>query len=1179
MAITTSDIKLFQSQDNTDNDNGGGSRTGVEVADGQVNNLFSDISRIDSVNGDIALRKVFPVVNTDNRDIYHGAHSILRKTPADPKVSALIFYTNDSGDTRIEAQDKIEAYVAPSYKASFYMYGNVIAGSRALTVLQRLTDDIPNVGDVYLLTQGVTDEYVRIANIESREITLSYNSNDYVRRRVIITTEQPLVNSFTGSTFHPDGQLSNTADIYATQVANAAKFYGTKVMTDDALIGATEIQVESMFEQLVPSATQQRPIVNAEALRQSELLISSPDIATVSESISVSGNTQTVTLKNSIVPGSLTTGYGYDDGNGNYIRNYNGLPSATINYAEGTLTGTYGASGGVSFSYRPADVYNTRVQFSDSIYITRENQGSVYIRNVSPVPSPSDCYIDYRTNGKWVRIPSNFDGTLGNDPSIGAGLIQDNGDGTASITVTLGANPDLNSTVIFSWGSDTFIQSIIDYANSNFIPWVEIDLQNKNVDPSSVVLSYYRVNSGTLDMTFDANGKYYSTNYNTKAYVDGEAGKVYIAPITSYANNTNSVFIPNFTSANHDITLQYNYANEPTTGQPGALTVINSPAFVGSVPSLTFAIGETVEVAGLKLAVTLSNYANGEYRSEGILIADADGVLRLQGGSNLALGTVNSNGDVSINLPNRTIRRAIYGNVTRPLRPPLIGSYTTTDIIGYENVNLPIYQFLVVNQLEYRTAQPATFANSYNQLHDTRLIGSINIQTLPECIGDVNFWIDDSSYLMKAASDNVVYNSNGSQAGAFNRQTGLISITHNDTSDLRDYEIKFTKIFGRTKPEEEGIRFVNFRTSTDDLVTSSLLVRYTTVNGTFLAVSNANGEIVGTDLDPASNVDTDTGAVMLVFTADVDPSTIKYDCVAETTLPLDPVLLGLNPVRLPPNGKVPVFDAGRTLVIFEEQETDIVGTPTAGQTISLARQGQSYIEVIDLNGQRLDYAQYTADRVNGTITFADPLSLVDRNGNALTGPYRVIDRIEDMVLCTAAEITGLLSISSPLTHNYPKDTTKVASALVWGDVGSRVFNIFSQQSFDIWSDERTKPAIAAQYDNVNYPIQINNKDSYTGRWAFVFKSSTTVDVQEETLGVVLTNVSISTDIQPINPATGNPYFTVLAGGWGAGWVTSNVLRFNTESGSENMWIIRTVQSGALTEANDSIEIEIRGDAN
>ena len=52
MTIINNDVKLFESQRLTEED-GGGRVTGSEVIDGNVNNLFQDISRIDRTIGDI----------------------------------------------------------------------------------------------------------------------------------------------------------------------------------------------------------------------------------------------------------------------------------------------------------------------------------------------------------------------------------------------------------------------------------------------------------------------------------------------------------------------------------------------------------------------------------------------------------------------------------------------------------------------------------------------------------------------------------------------------------------------------------------------------------------------------------------------------------------------------------------------------------------------------------------------------------------------------------------------------------------------------------------------------------------------------------------------------------------------------------------------------------------------
>ncbi len=74
MTINKDDIKLYASQRLTDEDNGGGRATGDVVVDGQVNNLFRDISRIDRTVGDVAMRKVFVGVvlfNTESQDMAH----------------------------------------------------------------------------------------------------------------------------------------------------------------------------------------------------------------------------------------------------------------------------------------------------------------------------------------------------------------------------------------------------------------------------------------------------------------------------------------------------------------------------------------------------------------------------------------------------------------------------------------------------------------------------------------------------------------------------------------------------------------------------------------------------------------------------------------------------------------------------------------------------------------------------------------------------------------------------------------------------------------------------------------------------------------------------------------------------------------------------------------------------
>ncbi len=1233
MTILNNDIKMFQAQDNTDNDSGGGSRTSTELVDGNVNNLFPDISRIDTVSGDAALRKVFTLVDTTNRDVYFGAHAMIRKTPTDANVSALLFHTDDPHDKRLDAQNAIESYLIASYLEEFYLFGNHVSGAKSVTFLQRTTSVPPDVGEVYMLREpDGSEQYIRIASVDINEVILAYSSGgtitDYTRRRIICEIEQPLEIAFTGSEFIPTGQQANTADTFATQIANAARFYGTKTLDVNATNGDSVITVDDIFEQVVPASVTQTPIVNADAVIDGISLVPTGKIITnISPNATLVG--AITVLPTPIVPNSITefqSASYTDDGLGNIIEVSSGDIKATVDYKEGTITMVEGIGGGGGIDYEVANAIESATQFTGGIKITQGNQNLVYVKNLSPRPSTTDLYIDYRSNGKWYRISANADGTLGQDSSIGAGTVSDNGDNTGTVSLTLGALPDIDSTVIFSWGSaDRFThhsETRTIESQTTTVPqvasrYIRIVLDHADIDPSTFVMQLYDTTALALvNITADSSGNLIDAadaQRQISGNLDFINGIVYIESVQSAAR------FPDLGAVDQNVIIDYEQYTTAALDPHEILNKVGSKTpLAGEVQiteveatgTVTFNLGEAItDLKSVRVSLNLvpspDNNWGGvapSYRDRKItvsLTSDASGNLTQQGGVTYGTitGTVALNGDVSIT----TVLSS--HNIDNPAYAGSFGSapkYLTVVDAYYTVADFDL-------SFQYRVDAPlgGVTTTAFNMDDTAENLFKFIINTVGGISGNLYFnfvseTTSDLTYLMTTRQgESIVYNEFdsitgiGIQIGTVNKAKGEIVLDW--FTRPADLYLDFIALFTdevETIEYDTGVytapfRNVVFRTSSTKLSTGSFQLRYESVNGDQNATADANGVITGTDIDSGTSyVDSVTGMVSIDFTADVLAQSLRYDAVAESSLPLDPELLGLNPVRLPIDGRVPVFSAGGHIVIFNEVNTAVEGggTPVADQVQTLARSGQSMMEVIDANGLRLDPTQYTLDKVAGTITFANPLTLQDRHGTSLTAPYEIVDRIEDMLLATEVQINGLITLSAPLANDYTAGVTKVASSLVFGDTGARVYNYFAQEIWDngnpVWSDALIGDPTTAQYDEINNPIQIDNKSSTSGRWAIIFRSSTTVDVVEEKLGVVEAGISISIDdVAPINPATGAPYFTMLQAGFGSGWVTNNVIRINTDSGDNNMWIIRTVKSGALIESLDDIEIEIRGDAN
>lgn len=434
----------------------------------------------------------------------------------------------------------------------------------------------------------------------------------------------------------------------------------------------------------------------------------------------------------------------------------------------------------------------------------------------------------------------------------------------------------------------------------------------------------------------------------------------------------------------------------------------------------------------------------------------------------------------------------------------------------------------------------------------------------------------------------------GTLVGSLDYTTGKVTL---DTYDEGDNTIEVHSLLTRFGKQffTSGV----FRTPGAPIRPGSLSIQATMSDGTLLsATAEFDGNISAGPL--LGYVDVETGVVYLAcgeyvlvagnetkpwfdLAAVVDDQvwkpafifaeTLSYTCVVYSYIPLDADLIGIDPVRLPVDGRVPIVKKGNVVVVHNTQTQQLSTGLTAGQEITLNREDISVVRLYDANGLYVPTVHYSFDKVTQILTMADPLDL-----SSFTEPLVANHRREDMALVSEVQINGQLTLARGLKHDYPVEGTFVSSALLFGDLQARVYGLFDQKTWtSSWSDDQIGDASTANFNDIDYPITCTNKGAVKERWAIKHTdSSGHIEVIGEKYGVVYDGY-ITQDIQPINPATGEPFFHIPFEGWGAGWSTSNVLRFNTDAADGHVWVARTTLQGEETEPEDEFTLQIRGD--
>jgi hypothetical protein len=318
------------------------------------------------------------------------------------------------------------------------------------------------------------------------------------------------------------------------------------------------------------------------------------------------------------------------------------------------------------------------------------------------------------------------------------------------------------------------------------------------------------------------------------------------------------------------------------------------------------------------------------------------------------------------------------------------------------------------------------------------------------------------------------------------------------------------------------------------------------------------------------------GVATLTTAAAAGEKKLLIDRMAASICPpsylgFDAAIVGLDLDKMPPSGRVDLWRAGDVIVLHDTAVTS-VAAPVAGGTTA-TRSGLSAVVVEDAAGREVYSDRYSVDLATGVLTWASPLNLV-----GFLGPYSVRHTRDEMALVSVVDTAAAsLSLAVPLQKAWPANA-QVSGSLLLGDLVAGFSPPFEQGAWTgEWSNAVIGQAIAAQYNTAQYPLTLTNRGAIAERWRIDFTNATTVKIIGESVGVVAEGVSINSDVAPLNPATGTPYFSIDRRGWGSGWNAGNQLRFNTSAGKSPFWLSRATLQGVVGPATDSVRIQLRGD--
>lgn len=1138
MAILSDDLVILKSAVMADVPEGGGGATGTPVVDGVSNNIFPDVSDDNRAGGAFHLRKVFGKVRTDNQDLLLGAGFAVLKPPVDPAVDVTIFETDGWFDERTAAVALVESTMVKGPRLLCRVQDTHYAGVSVLQLYNVAPGtSFPAAGDsIVLRNPSGTEVKARALKVDISTALVTDVSGTFQVNLATCQLNKPLPFDILGAPVQRAApSASSAATVFSTAPATGARFHGVKPLATAVTLGATPIREVTVsggiFSQLVPASTVPTPVVDVYPLVQRPTLSrTAQSPLTVSTAAVALAPGTVLRLPTAAQPGTLTMSHGataFTTNNAGELLQGSTVVGS-VDWAARTISmlGTspnYGSATN-AITYTPATVTGATAHSRQHL-VTDANQSTALVAALEPPPAPGTLTVSYMAQGRWYDLLEDGTGKLaGSDSSYGAGTLSFV---TGSLAASMGALPDIDSSVILTWGeADSAVQA----TGMPTRAWAYLPIDDQPTP-------------GTLSIAWSRG----ATNYTATVAANGVVtGPAQVGQVRRQDDGTYLLpFSPN-TLPDGSVTLTYQALADVdafTNGGGGAYTLTNTPVKAGTVRFNVIAL-----INGVSKVIRC--YSQGtEVYAEGL------GVI----------GTINNTtGVMALSVGSQS--RTVY---SRERHEVAAGTYMSGTYVYYRTVSEVVSYTLQLDTITSIGYQPdAATAASTPVIAPSWVIDAEPAIGLATVTTDSAFTWGGTLHFSR---DGSVFRG-WSQASGATTMVGAIDsagrITLGATAPGGDNTVTWHNLAHDKRGGLDVLQGV-FRIPQAPVQANPFQLQA----GAAIGNADSGGAITG---DFVGDVDGQRGIVVWAV-ADLGPGEgegtpvradeVTYNAIYLQYVPLDAELLGVDTSGLPADGKVPIYRSGGHVLVHHTDTLELPNPVVRDNAYSLGRARVASVVVRDAVGTRLPGTLYEVNRNTGHVTVPTASDL-----STYAQPLTVEHRVQDELQVISADISGHLLLAGALSHNYPVPGSYVSSKLRQGDKFARVFGYADRTTWQgSWAATIAGSDIGAvSFNSIDHPIQTSNRGAITERWACIFNNSTEVRVVGEHVGQVLSSAPIGAPIAPINPQESPaPYFTIPSAGWGGGWSTGQVLLFETQAAGAPTFIARSVLPGGTEVLDDS----------